>query len=138
MTRPGRGLVTPEAGDLHTSLAGRTGQGGDGPLRPLGLPRTHRPVLVLDPDLDILMTWRRTGVTTGEALVTALFTGGARPGVTAVPVVGARVVTLARGLTLPPAPRGFHCLFPAAGNTHRGRPAVAADLLKQVAGVTTP
>ena len=118
MTRPGRGLVTSEACDLHWSLARRTGQRRDGPLRSLGLPRTHGPVFVLDSDLDVLVTGRRTGVATGEALAAALFTRGAGPGVTGVSVDRAKVVTPARGLTLPPASRGLHCLLPAAGNTH--------------------
>jgi len=136
VTRPGRGLVTSEAGDLHWSLARRTGERSDGPLRPLGLPRSCGPVLVLDPDLDVLVTGRGTGVTTGEALVTSLFTRGTGPGVTAVPIVRGGVVTLARGLTLLPASRRLHCLLPATGNTNRGGAAVAAHLLIQVTGVT--
>lgn len=136
VTGPGRGLVTSEAGDLHWSLARRTGERSDGPLRPPGLPRSRGSVFVLDPDLDILVTGRRTGVATGEALVTSLFTRGTGPGVTVVTVVRAGVVTLARGLTLLPASRRLHGLLPATGNTHRGGAAVAAHLLIQVTGVT--
>ena len=136
MARPGRGLVTSEACDLHWSLAWGTGQRNDGPLRPLGLPRSRGPILVLDPDLDVLVTGRSTGVTTGEALVTSLLTRGTGPGVTAVKIVRGGVVTLARGLTLLPASRRLHGLLPATGNTHRGGATVAAHLLIQVTGVT--
>ena len=137
VTGPGRGLVTSEACDLHWSLARGTGQRSDGPLRPLGLPRSRGPILVLDPDLDVLVTGRRTCVTTGEALVTSLLTRGTGPGVTAVTIVRGGVVTLARGLTLLPASRRLHGLLPATGNTHRGGATVAAHLLIQVTGVTT-
>jgi len=136
VTGPGRGLVTSEACDLHWSLARRTGQRSDGPLRPLGLPRSRGPILVLDPDLDVLVTGSRTCVTTGEALVTSLLTRGTGPGVTAVKIVRGGVVTLARGLTLLPASRRLHGLLPAAGNTNRGGATVAAHLLIQVTGVT--
>jgi len=118
VTGPQGGLVTSETSDLHRGLARRTRQRGDGPLRPLGLPGTRGPVFVLDPHLDVLMTGRGTAVATGEALAAALFTRGTGPGVTGVSVVRAGVVTPARGLTLPPASRGLHCLLPAAGNTH--------------------
>ena len=118
MTGPQRGLVTSETSDLHRGLARRTRQRGVGPLRSLGLPGTRRSVFVLDPHLDVLMTGRGTGVAAGESLAAALFTRGTGPGVTGVSVVRAGVVTPARGLTLPPASRGLHCLLPAAGNTH--------------------
>lgn len=138
MTGPRRGLVTSEAGDLHRELARRAGDGCYSPLRPPGLPGTHWPVLILNLQLDILMTSRLTAVTTREAFMTSEFTGGTRPGVATVTIVGARVMTIARDLTLLLASRGLHGSFPSAGNAHRGGATVAADLLIQVTGITTP
>ena len=129
--------MTSETGDLYRGLARRTGQRSDGPLRPLGLPGTHGPVFVLDPDLDVLMTRRSTGVTTGEALTAALFTRGTGPRVTIVSVVRAGMVTPARGLTLLLTSRRLHCLLPATRNTHRGGATAAGHLLIQATRVTS-